>query len=240
MLNLCKKIISRSNLTRRNYSNKVVVLKSTSNDAIFNLATEEWIFRELNPEKQTLFLWRNGPTVVIGKHQNPWKECHISNMEQAGVTLARRQSGGGAVYQDLGNTCFTFLSSKNDYSIERNMSIICNALKEDFNINVQVTGRNDITLVGDGRKISGSAFKQTNKSCFHHGTIMINVDVDALTNYLNPNILKLQSKGVSSVRGRVANLSQISSSPIDHDLLSQSIINQFFKTYNDTCDVSII
>ena len=76
-----------------------MVLHSQSHDPLFNLATEEWIFKEMDPSKQTLFLWRNGPTVVIGKHQNPWKECHIHQMEKDGVVLARRQSGGGAVYQ---------------------------------------------------------------------------------------------------------------------------------------------
>ncbi|MCA0422272.1 MAG: lipoate--protein ligase LplA, partial [Proteobacteria bacterium] len=76
-----------------------------------NLATEEYIFNHLDAARPILFLWRNGPTVVIGKHQNPWKECKVAEMEAQGVTLARRRSGGGAVYQDLGNSIFTFLNA---------------------------------------------------------------------------------------------------------------------------------
>ena len=77
-------------------------------DPWFNLATEDYIFRDMDPEVQTLFLWRNDKTVVIGRFQNPWNECNTQKMEEDGIKLARRQSGGGAVYQDLGNTNFTF------------------------------------------------------------------------------------------------------------------------------------
>jgi lipoate---protein ligase len=80
-------------------SAQVRILKSTTNDPLFNLATEEWIFSEMDTSKPILFLWRNAPTVVIGAYQNPWKECNIQQMEQDKVTLARRKSGGGAVYQ---------------------------------------------------------------------------------------------------------------------------------------------
>ena len=90
-------------------SDSVSILTATSNNIIFNLATEDYLFEKSKVLHPILFLWRNDKTIVIGKHQNPWKECRIREMQRDGVNLARRKSGGGAVYQDLGNTCFSFL-----------------------------------------------------------------------------------------------------------------------------------
>ncbi|TEA26271.1 lipoyl protein ligase domain-containing protein, partial [Candidatus Schmidhempelia bombi] len=86
------------------------VLFSTSYNPWFNLAVEDAIFRQVTPSQRILFLWRNNNTVVIGRAQNPWKECNTRKMEQDGIKLARRSSGGGAVFHDLGNTCFTFMA----------------------------------------------------------------------------------------------------------------------------------
>lgn len=102
----------------------------------------------------------------------------------------RRQSGGGAVYQDLGNSCFTFLSSKSDFDIDRNTQIITNALRNSFGIEAEKSGRNDITV--GGKKISGSAFRKTSDRSFHHGTLLVDVDLEALQRYLNPSKAKLQ------------------------------------------------
>lgn len=185
----------------------------------------------MDPDVHTLFLWRNSPTVVIGKHQNPFKECHLQKMEQDGVLLVRRKSGGGAVFQDLGNSCFTFLSSRRDYDVKRNMNIICNALKT-FGVNAEPTGRNDITV--DNKKISGSAFKLAADRAFHHGTLLINVDKDGMEKYLNPNKAKLKSKGVESVRARVLNLQEVNPQ-INHESLTAAIIQSFFATYQSSC-----
>jgi lipoate-protein ligase A len=111
-------------------------------------------------------------------------------MEEAGIVLVRRQSGGGAVYQDLGNSCFTFLSSRTEFDIDRNMQIIINALKNSFGIVAEKSGRNDIQV--EGKKISGSAFKKSHDRSFHHGTLLVDVDLDALQNFLNPSKAKLQ------------------------------------------------
>ncbi len=90
-------------------SESISIVTTTSNNIVFNLATEEFLFENAKILHPTLFLWRNDKTIVIGKHQNPWRECRIKEMQRDGVNLARRKSGGGAVYQDLGNTCFSFL-----------------------------------------------------------------------------------------------------------------------------------
>eukprot|EP01027_Heterolobosea_sp_BB2_P001677 GEZU01002504.1.p2 GENE.GEZU01002504.1~~GEZU01002504.1.p2 ORF type:complete len:118 (+),score=32.97 GEZU01002504.1:136-489(+) len=113
-------------------------------------------------------------------------------MEEDGIFLARRTSGGGAVYQDLGNTCFTFMSPRAQFDKSVNNGIIISALRNLFNIHAEASGRNDIIISDSKRKISGSAFKQTNDRAFHHGTLLINVDLAGLQKYLNPDKKKLE------------------------------------------------
>ena len=210
----------------------VRVYISESHDPFFNLATEDWLFRNADLEEETLFLWRNKPTIVIGRNQNPWKEIHIGKMEEAGVVLSRRQSGGGAVYQDLGNTNFTFVSHRDEFSKERNNAILVAALAS-FNVPVVASGRNDIVMSGDdGRKISGSAFKFTKDRAFHHGTLLIDVQLNALGALLNPSKAKLLSKGITSVAARVVNLTEINSA-ITHESLSAAIMREFYQCYSE-------
>tara|TARA_B100001179_G_scaffold206545_1_gene170522 strand:- start:2418 stop:3452 length:1035 start_codon:yes stop_codon:yes gene_type:complete len=209
---------------------KLRILKSAVTNPWFNLATEDWIFNTLNPDSHTLFLWRNSETVVIGRSQNPWVECKIDKMEADDVFLARRQSGGGAVFHDLGNTNFTFLSPKADYDQDANFTIIVNALKK-LGIDAEQSGRNDMQ-VGD-KKISGSAFKHASDRSFHHGTLLVNANMQKLGDYLNPHPLKLQAKGIKSVRSRVANLVEFNED-INHEILSDAIIEAFCEYYQDT------
>ncbi|SUD92008.1 lipoate--protein ligase [Psychrobacter phenylpyruvicus] len=212
---------------------KLRILKSEVTNPWFNLATEDWIFQELKPDTHILFLWRNSETVVIGRSQNPWVECKTDKMEQDGVYLARRQSGGGAVFHDLGNTNFTFLSPKEEYNQDANFQIIINALKK-LGIDATQSGRNDMQ-VGD-RKISGSAFKHAVDRSFHHGTLLVDANMQKLGDYLNPHPLKLQAKGIKSVRSRVANLVEFNDS-ITHDSLSDAIIEAFCDYYGETVAV---
>ena len=212
---------------------KLRILKSAVTNPWFNLATEDWIFNTLDPESHTLFLWRNSETVVIGRSQNPWVECKIDKMEADEVFLARRQSGGGAVFHDLGNTNFTFLSPKHAYDQTANFTIIINALKK-LGIDATLSGRNDMQ-VGD-RKISGSAFKHAADRSFHHGTLLVNANMQKLGDYLNPHPLKLKAKGIKSVRARVANLVEFNNA-INHETLSNAIIEAFCDYYGETAPV---
>jgi lipoate-protein ligase A len=219
---------------------KLKVFISDTFDPWFNLATEDWIFRDMDPEYKILFLWRNDQTVVIGRFQNPWTECNTELMERDQIKLARRQSGGGAVFHDLGNTNFTFMSSKSSFDKQKNNQIILRALKR-FNIEAAPSGRNDINVnLADGeRKISGSAFKETKDRSFHHGTLLINADLTKLANYLLPHPKKLQSKGITSVRSRVLNLKELNSK-IDHENLSQAIIEEFFNEYHSRVEIQYL
>ena len=200
------------------------------------MATEDWIFRELDPDTRTLFLWRNADTVVIGRHQNPWVECKVGAMNDDGVYLARRQSGGGAVFHDLGNTNFTFLSSSDAYRQEENFEIIVSALAR-FGVRAERSGRNDVLV--DGRKVSGSAFKHTKERSFHHGTLLIDADLGRLNDYLNPNKKKLVAKGIKSVRSRVANLTEYAGE-ITHDSLCDAIMESFFEHYGSRCEPELL
>jgi len=208
---------------------KMSVLHSISFNPWFNLATEDWIFREMNPEGHVLFLWRNSETVVIGRYQNPWLECRLDRMKTDGVKLARRQSGGGAVYHDHQNLNFTFMSGSDVYDKERNFEIIIDALLK-FGIKAEISGRND--MLAYGKKISGSAFKLTKDRAFHHGTLLVDVDLGRLVNYLNPDQLKLESKGIKSVKSRVANLKEFNPDLLIDDLAT-AITESFFSRLGD-------
>lgn len=217
--------LNESNVKIR--AQKVRILKSLSNNALANLATEEYIFNHMDTAHPVMFLWRNGPTVVIGKHQNPWKECRVAEMEKEGVTLARRRSGGGAVYQDLGNSIFTFLNSKASHSLDRNFGILQRAI-DSLGVKTSFSGRNDVLI--ENRKISGSAFKNALDRSFHHGTVLVNVNKDHVEKYLTVNKLKLQSKGVDSVRQRITNLTDFAADA-SHEKLCDALIREFCAAY---------
>lgn len=207
------------------------LLVSDSHDPLFNLAVEECIFRQMDPNQRVLFLWRNANTVVIGRAQNPWKECNTRRMEEDGVTLARRSSGGGAVFHDLGNSCFTFMAGKPGYDKSISTAIVLDALKL-LGVNAFASGRNDLLVAtqdGD-RKVSGSAYRETHDRGFHHGTLLLDADLSRLANYLNPDPKKLAAKGISSVRSRVANLCELLPG-IEHQQVSHALIEAFFAHY---------
>jgi lipoate-protein ligase A len=203
------------------------MFKSNLNSIFANLATEEALFARPSTS-QILFLWRNSPTVTIGRHQNPWKECNLDLMNQSKVTLARRYSGGGAVYQDLGCTTFTFIQPLNDSSsssklIDSNFALLTRSLTS-LGLEARRKGRNDM-LIGEF-KVSGSAFKQVSNKLIHHGTILVNTDMTQLGRYLTPSKLKLAAKGISSVSARVSNLSDFVPS-VDHEKVCDAISREF-------------
>lgn len=168
-----------------------------------NLAIEEFLTTHVQAGEIIVYLWQNENTVVIGRNQNAWQECRVEQLQQDDGYLVRRLSGGGAVYHDLGNLNFTFCVRKADYDIAKQLDVILTAVKL-LGINAEKTGRNDITI--DGKKFSGNAFYQTGKCCYHHGTILLDVDTEKMSKYLNVDMAKLQSKGVTSVKSRVTNI----------------------------------
>ncbi|OFS08931.1 lipoate--protein ligase A [Hafnia sp. HMSC23F03] len=216
------------------------LLISDSYDPWFNLAVEECIFRQMSPTQRVLFLWRNNDTVVIGRAQNPWKECNTRRMSEDGVKLARRSSGGGAVFHDLGNTCFTFMAGKPEYDKSISTGIILDALHS-LGLTAGASGRNDLVVTtADGeRKVSGSAYRETKDRGFHHGTLLLNADLSRLANYLHPDPKKLQAKGITSVRSRVANLVELMPD-ITHERICDAVTESFFKHYGERVEAEHI
>ncbi|HHT20645.1 MAG TPA: lipoate--protein ligase [Tissierellia bacterium] len=196
-----------------------------SHDPRINLAAEEIMTREAKMGEVTFFLWQNQNTVVIGRNQNPYKECDLGAIERDDVTLIRRLSGGGAVFHDLGNLNFSFCAHDKDYSLEKNLKVIIGAIQK-FGLPAEFSGRNDILL--DGKKFSGNAFSRIRANNCHHGTIMVDVDMTKLSNYLNVPPLKMQAKGIQSVRSRVTNL-------IDYapDMTIEQLIDKLIEAFQE-------
>ncbi len=204
---------------------------SKINDPRLNLAVENWIFRAMEKNSKVLMLWQNNKTVVIGRYQNPLIECNLEKMEQDKILLTRRQSGGGAVYHDKGNMNYTFFSERKDYNKIENISIILRALNR-LNINAETSERSDITV--NRKKVSGSAFKLNGKFAFHHGTLLINTDLEKLNLYLTAKDTRINSKGIKSIRSQVANLSDFNPD-ITYNLLCTALTDEFCKTFNQEC-----
>lgn len=184
---------------------KTYVYESFQTDPYRNIAIEKALLERVEPGQCILYLWQNKNTVVIGHNQNAWAECRTTLLEEEGGILARRLSGGGAVFHDVGNLNFTFLVRDEDYDVDRQLSVIQEALKG-LGLEAVKSGRNDLLV--DGRKFSGNAFYHRQGHAYHHGTLLVNVDMEKLGRYLTPPKAKLQAKGIQSVRSRVANLTE--------------------------------
>jgi lipoate-protein ligase A len=184
--------------------NKLIIATTENLDPYRNLAYEEYLFDTLPESAFILYLWRNDNTVVVGLNQNPQRECNIPALIGGGGKLARRKTGGGAVYHDKHNLNFTFIGNKSIYDVKNQLDIIRSALYT-LGIESVPSGRNDIVTL-DGRKFSGNAFLSRGDKCLHHGTILIDTDYSKIAEYLTVHEVKLQAKGVKSVVSRVVNL----------------------------------
>ena len=211
---------------------KIFIYNAQGTDPYENLATEKVLMDAMQTGEAMLYLWQNLNTVVIGKNQNAWLECRTSLLDDEGGKLARRLSGGGAVYHDLGNLNFTFVMCKEDYDLDRQITVIQRAC-ELAGICVEKSGRND--LLADGRKFSGNAFYQDKVHAYHHGTLMVNVDKEKLGRYLSPPNAKLAAKGVASVRSRVVNLKELSPRLTIEDMRA-NMIRAFQEVYGLTAE----
>ena len=180
---------------------------SENTSPYYNLALERSLFDFVDEDTVILYLWQNSHTIVIGKNQNAYAECKVDEFIKDGGTLARRPSGGGAVYHDLGNLNFSIICNESIAKEHTYQRIVKEALGY-FGIVSEFNGRNDLTV--DDKKFSGNAFYVKDDVLCQHGTILINSDFKELSKYLTPDISKLERNHVKSVESRVVNLSEIS------------------------------
>lgn len=179
----------------------------------FNLAAEEYFFNEY--EDDVFRLWRNAATIVVGKHQNTNAEINVDYVKKKGIKVVRRLSGGGAVFQDLGNICYTFIATRTEdvnIDFERYTRPVIEVLQE-LGVDARFEGRNDITI--SGKKFSGNAQYIRKNRVMHHGTILFSSRMTDLSEALKVNPLKYKDKAVKSVRSRVTNISEHLSEPMD-------------------------
>ena len=180
-------------------------IKNLQTNPFYNMAFDEYCLESLSIDEPVFFLWQNRPAVIVGFNQEVNTEVNLDYLKEQGIDLVRRVTGGGAVYHDFGNLNYTIVGPSED--LERDYpeyaGIMMKALQS-LGVPATLSGRNDILV--EGRKVSGFAKRVCRNRLMVHGTLMYKVDVDVLTNVLSPSATKLQSKGVSSVRSRVANL----------------------------------
>ena len=207
---------------------RLKVIKTDCTDPYVNLAAEEYLTMNAEDGVMTMFLWQNAHTVVIGKNQNPWRECNVEAIKRDGIYLARRISGGGAVYHDMGNLNFTFIMCKEDYDLDKQVTVIQKACAL-AGIQAEKSGRND--LLADGRKFSGNAQTVVNGRILHHGTILFNTDISILSKALTPDPEKIQSKGIKSVSSRVVNLSELLPEGMDASRLTALLSDEVCEMY---------
>ncbi len=207
------------------------IVRSVGFDPWYNLALEEHLLRKVQPQEIMLYLWQNQGTVVIGRNQNAWKQCRCQGLEDA-----RRLSGGGAVFHDLGNLNFTFIMTRNNYNLERQLYVILQAVRQQ-GIQAEFSGRNDLTVAG--RKFSGNAFYFEESSAYHHGTILVNVDFEDMTKYLQVSQAKMRSKAIESVKARVINLSSLNPG-ITITGMADSLATAFVEVYGGEKNVEVV
>lgn len=184
---------------------KYVLMKSR--DIRENLATEQYLMNNKEFNEPLVLFYIEGPCIIVGRNQNTLEEINHEYVEKNNIVVTRRFSGGGAVYQDLGNLCFSFVVNSDDNNFGDFKSFvqpIVDALKKMGAESAEVSGRNDILV--DGKKFSGNAMYTKNGKTFSHGTLSYDVDLDVLTDALKVNADKIQSKGIKSIRSRVTNL----------------------------------
>lgn len=210
---------------------KYIVNKS--NNPAYNIALEAYAFRELLSEDEIFILWINEPAIIIGKHQNTIQEINKEYIDAHGIHVARRLSGGGAVYHDLNNLNYTIISNKSEegaFDFKTFSQPVIETL-EDLGVKAEFTGRNDLEI--NGKKFCGNAQAYYKGRMMHHGCLLFDVDMTVLGDALKVSKDKIESKGIKSVRARVTNILDELPEKITVNEFSDKILAKMKETYPD-------
>lgn len=205
-------------------------------DPTINLALEEYVLENFGEKDTYLLFYINKPSIIIGRNQNTVEEINTNYVDENGIVVVRRLSGGGAVYHDEGNLNFSFIT-KDDGESFQNFAKFTQPVVEALNklgVPAELKGRND--LVADGRKISGNAQFSTKGRMFSHGTLMLDSEIENVVSALNVKMEKIESKGIKSIRSRVANISEFMDEKISMDEFKELILRYIFDV-EDVKDV---
>ncbi|MDC3425600.1 lipoate--protein ligase [Aquibacillus sp. 3ASR75-11] len=205
-------------------------------NASINLAIEEYVLKNFGKDDTYLLFYVNEPSIIIGRNQNTIEEINTNYVDENGINVVRRLSGGGAVYHDLGNLNFSFITKDDGDSFHNFAKFtkpVTDALHK-LGVNAELKGRNDIVV--DGRKISGNAQFSTRGVMFSHGTLMLDSEIENVVSALNVKAEKIKSKGIKSIRSRVANISEFLEEKILMDQFKNLLLRYIFDV-EDVKDV---
>lgn len=197
-------------------------------DPTLNLAMEEYVLKNMPKDDSYFLFYVNRPSIIIGKNQNTIEEVNQPYIDENGIDVVRRISGGGAVYHDTGNLNFSFVTDDDGnsfHNFKKFTEPIVEALQS-LGVDADMSGRNDIQV--GSAKISGNAMVKVKDRMFSHGTLMLNSELNEVQNALKVNPAKIKSKGIKSVRSRVANISEFLDEPLDIDRFKEIILKTIF------------
>jgi lipoate-protein ligase A len=212
----------------------MLCINDNHTDPAFNLAAEEYVLK--NFKENCFMLWRNEPSVIVGRHQNSLAEINLDYIKKNNVKVVRRLSGGGAVFHDLGNLNFTFIENAEGNSLIdfRKYTQPIMAVLRQLGVNAGFEGRNDLVI--DGKKFSGNAEHVFKNRVLHHGTLLFSSELSDISGALNVNPAKFSDKAIKSVRSRVTNISSHLKSPLSLDRFRELILGHMMQNYPD-CEI---